>query len=233
MLVKNKRAENAWFLRYYADVDGRRVYKKQRIGTVREFPNCRDAEKAALNLRAKINSEVTSPDTVNQLLAHYERYELTADRKSFATIEAHKSFSHGIRYQWIHHNPISKVRCSAIRQREPDVLTPEEFNALLSKLVLRERVMVLLAGTTGLRRSEMFALVKTSASKRPLPLLAFVAEELLRWRKVSLYNGDGDFLFPSDRLNGEKPLMPSKARPSGGIHSAIRWQRVCGHWASM
>jgi hypothetical protein len=93
--------------------------------------------------------------------------------------------------------------------------------------------MVLLAGTTGLRRSEMFALVKTSASKRPLPLLAFVAEELLRWRKVSLYNGDGDFLFPSDRLNGEKPLMPSKARPSGGIHSAIRWQRVCGHWASM
>ena len=92
MLVKNKRAENTWFLRYYADVDGRRVYKKQRIGTVREFPHRRDAEKAALALRANINSEVSSPDTVNQLLAHYERYELILDRKSFATIEGHKSY---------------------------------------------------------------------------------------------------------------------------------------------
>jgi integrase len=37
-------------------------------------------------------------------------------------------------------------------------LTPLEFQALLLELSLREQVMVMLAGTTGLRRSELFAL---------------------------------------------------------------------------
>ena len=67
-------------------------------------------------------------------------------------------FSHGIRHEWFTFNPISKVRCSAKRLREPDVLTPAEFQALLLELSLREQVMVMLAGTTGLRRSELFAL---------------------------------------------------------------------------
>ncbi len=278
MLAKNKRTDNVWFLRYYADVDGKRVYKKQRIGTVREFPHRRDAEKAALALRAKINSEVSSPETVNELLAHYQRYELTEGRKSFATTEGHRSyiklhiaprwgeyrltsirtvqveewldslplapatrskirnimsavFSHGIRHQWVQFNPISKVRCSAIRQREPDVLTPHEFQALLPQLELRERAMVLLAGSTGLRRSEMFALrwrdvnfstlevqieravvrnrfgkVKTRASQKPVPLHSWVAEALLVWRGCSEFGGDEHFLFPSVRLNGQVPL---------------------------
>jgi integrase len=38
------------------------------------------------------------------------------------------------------------------------VLTPKEFQALVPELRLREQVMVMLAGSTGLRRSEMFAL---------------------------------------------------------------------------
>ena len=63
-----------------------------------------------------------------------------------------------IRHEWISLNPISKVRCSAKRLREPDVLTPGEFQALLRELPLRERVMVMIAGSTGLRRSELFAL---------------------------------------------------------------------------
>lgn len=280
VLAKNKRTDNVWFLRYYADVDGKRVYKKQRIGTVREFPHRRDAEKAALALRAKINSEVSSPETVNELLAHYQRYELTEDRKSFATVEGHRSyiklhivprwgeyrltsvrtveveewldslplapgtrtkirnimsavFSHGIRHQWIQFNPISKVRCSAIRQREPDVLTPQEFQALLPQLDLRQRAMVLLAGSTGLRRSEMFALrwldvnfttlevqvqravvrnrfgnVKTPASRKPVPLHPSVADALKEWRGQSTYRADDDFLFPSVRLNGQAPVSP-------------------------
>lgn len=280
ILVPNKRADDTWFLRFYADADGRRVYKKQRIGTVKEYPHRRDAQKAALAIRAKINSEVSSPDTVNQLLAHYQRYELTQERKSFATVDGHRSyiklhiapgwghyrlnavrtvevekwldslplapgsrtkirnimsavFSHGIRHEWIQFNPISKVRCSAIRQREPDVLSPSEFQALLPQLELRERTMVLLAGSTGLRRSEMFALrwrdvnfttlevqvhcavvrnrfgkVKTPASKKPVPLLTSVADELKQWRTQSSYRADDDFLFPSVRLNGEKPVSP-------------------------
>jgi site-specific recombinase XerD len=31
---------------------------------------------------------------------------------------------------------------------------------------------------------------------------------LLSWRLVTAYGGEGDFLFPSERLNGTKPLTP-------------------------
>jgi integrase len=67
-------------------------------------------------------------------------------------------WSHAIRQEWITFNPIAKVSTSAKRLREPDVLTPVEFRALLRELPLRERAAVMLAGSTGLRRSELFAL---------------------------------------------------------------------------
>jgi integrase len=53
-----------------------------------------------------------------------------------------------------------------------------------------------------------FGEVKTEASGKPVPLHTSVHEVLLRWRKMSLYSGDTDFLFPSERLNGTQPLMP-------------------------
>lgn len=93
--------------------------------------------------------------------------------------------------------------------------------------------MVMLAGSTGLRRSEMFALpgltstlqvmqvaatrgvvrnrigrVKTPASRRPVPLHESVCAVLKEWRKESVYPGDTDFLFVSLGLKGEKPVMP-------------------------
>jgi integrase len=92
-------------------------------------------------------------------------------------------------------NPISKVRTSAKRLREPDVLSPAEFAGILPELKLSERAMVTLVGSTGLRRSELVALpwsdidlelmqvhvrrscvrnhfgdMKTEASRRPVPL---------------------------------------------------------------
>jgi integrase len=101
----------------------------------------------------------------------------------------------------------------------------------LAELQVRERAMVLLAGATGLRRSEMFALrwsdinfvtlevavvrncvrnrfgnVKTLASGKPVPLPESVRDALLEWRKQSLYRAD--FLFPSLRLNGNTPVSP-------------------------
>ena len=56
VLVKNKRTPDTWLFRFYEDVDGNRVYRNRKIGTVKEYPRRRDAEKAVLALRAKINS---------------------------------------------------------------------------------------------------------------------------------------------------------------------------------
>jgi len=113
------------------------------------------------------------------------------------------------------------------------VLSPTEFAALLPELHLRERTMVMLAGSTGLRRSEMMALVwrdidlilmqihvrrscvrnpfgdtKTEASRKPVPLHPSVVRYLELWRAESAYQGEDDFLFPSERLHGKKPLSP-------------------------
>ena len=125
------------------------------------------------------------------------------------------------------------MRCSAKRLREPDIITPAEFQALLSELETRERAMVMLAGSTGLRRSELFALrwsdvnfftleiavtrscvrgrfgkTKTEASGKPVPLHRSVSDALRDWRRESAYRADNDFLFPSIRLNGTAPLTP-------------------------
>ena len=112
-------------------------------------------------------------------------------------------FSHAIRYGWASTNPITAVRTSAKRVRTPDILSPEEFQALLLELSQRERVMVMLDGSTGLRRGELIALrwrdidfelmqanvthsvwhnvegdTKTEASRKPVPLHPLVIVEL-------------------------------------------------------
>jgi integrase len=142
-------------------------------------------------------------------------------------------FNHAIRHEWMDRNPITKVRTSAKRLREPDVLTPAEIASLLAELELRERAMVMLAGSTGLRRSELVALTwadidlelmqvnvrrscvrnhfgdtKTEASRKPVPLHPSVVKCLQAWRKESPYPGDDDFILPSVRLQGKQPLSP-------------------------
>jgi integrase len=93
--------------------------------------------------------------------------------------------------------------------------------------------MVMLAGSTGLRRSELVALTwrdidlelmqvnvrrscvrnhfgdtKTEASRKPVPLHPSVVECLGVWRKESPYPGVDDFILPSVRLEGKQPLSP-------------------------
>jgi integrase len=117
--------------------------------------------------------------------------------------------------------------------RTPDILSAEEFQALVQKLEQRERVMVLLAGSTGLFRGESFALrwgdiafalrqanvihsvwrsvegdTKTEASRKPVPLHTFVVEELKLWKKASVYKEDANYLFPSIAKNGKQPIQP-------------------------
>ncbi len=142
-------------------------------------------------------------------------------------------YSHAIKHQWLTFNPISKVRTSSKRLREKDVLSPQEFQDLVAQLSIRDRAMVMLAGSTGLRRSEMIALTwadinettmevnvlrscvrnrfgetKTECSRRPVPLHPVVLAALLEWWEESPYKEPTDFLFPSVRLNGTKPLSP-------------------------
>ena len=142
-------------------------------------------------------------------------------------------FSHALRYGWLNQNPITSVRTSSQRLQDPDLLTTEEFRSLLCELEDRERVMVLLAGSTALRRGEMFGLrwedvdfeehlvrvthsiyrgvegeTKTAASRKPVPLPAMVVEELQRWKASSHYNTAKDYLFPSIQKNGKQPLQP-------------------------
>lgn len=279
--VKNKTTDDTWYFRFYQDIGGKRVYRKQRIGSVRQLPNRRDAEKAVLALRTKINSDVRSPETVSELIAHYKKHELTEHgTKRSSTREVYEGFldsyvdvkwgsfrldqvktvaveewlrflkyapatkgkiravmsavfAHGKRHGMVTDNPIEGVRCSSQRLKDPDVLTPMEFKALVDELPVRERAMVLLAGTTGLRRSELIALTwqdvnfetlqievnkscvrgqigrtKTLASAKPVPLDPEVSERLKEWKRKSLFRGPTDFLFPSERKNGLIPVWP-------------------------
>lgn len=161
-------------------------------------------------------------------------------------------YSHAIRHEWLSLNPISKVRTSSKPLREKVVLSPEEFQALLKQLSVRDRAMVLLIGSTGMRRSELVALVwtdinvqtmevsitrscvrnrfgdtKTECSRRPVSLHPLILDALLEWKRQSLYQGDGDFLFPSIRLNGEKPLSPDSLLKKC-IRPALERSRIKG-----
>ena len=142
-------------------------------------------------------------------------------------------YAHAIRYGWTVHNPITSVRTSTLRLSDPEFLSPKELQALLKELFLRERTMILLDASTGLRRGEMMALrwgdidfetltikvtksifrnvvgkTKTVGSKKPVALHPIVAEELRMWRAESPYRSDSDYLFPSIRKNGAQPLSP-------------------------
>jgi site-specific recombinase XerD len=67
-------------------------------------------------------------------------------------------FNHACRYELFDRNPIHLVRQSAKRRRAPTVLVPAEIKALVDRLSIRERTLVLLAVSTGLRQSELFGL---------------------------------------------------------------------------
>jgi site-specific recombinase XerD len=121
-------------------------------------------------------------------------------------------FNHAIRYEWLEKNPITLVRQSAQRRSIPPVLEPDEVQCLLAQLDNPFRVMVLLDVTTGLRRSELFALQwkdidfsnllidikrsiflgvvgkgKSETSRQSIPLSLNVAADLWLWKETTRY----------------------------------------------
>lgn len=139
-------------------------------------------------------------------------------------------FNHAWRYELFDRNPIKLVRQSAKRRTAPNVLTAAEIKALLAHLALRERTLVLLAVSTGLRQSELFALkwgdidfregamnvtrsivygivgrCKTEASQKPVPVHPILAEALLKWKNRCRYRESGDWIFANEHHRGRHP----------------------------
>ena len=155
-------------------------------------------------------------------------------------------FNHAIRWEFATRNPISgPVRGSGVRQSEkreriPEVLSAEEFRMLKAALPLRERVLVSLALSTGLRRGELAGLrwedinfeelkltvqrsvvdqvvgnAKTEASHRPLPMDIRIAKLLQEWHSVSKYVRSQDYVFATDAncagdRRGKQPVSLAK-----------------------
>lgn len=144
-------------------------------------------------------------------------------------------FNHAIRYEWLEQgrNPVNLVRQSAKRTRNPEVLELREIQSLLSQLNSCFRVMVILAATTGLRRSELFALkwgdvdfsglqleilrsiylghlgnCKTQAARKPVPLDLRVAADLWLWREATAYRQADGWIFASPHTRGRHPFWP-------------------------
>ncbi|HEX8801757.1 MAG TPA: site-specific integrase, partial [Terriglobales bacterium] len=144
-------------------------------------------------------------------------------------------FNHAIRYEWLQQgrNPITLVRQSAMRQSSAEVLDPNEIQGLLLQLDSCFRLMVMLDVTTGLRRSELFALkwldvdfsnltidvqrsvylgkigtCKTEASRKPVPLDERVAADLWLWKESTKYKDPSDWIFASPRVGGKQPFWP-------------------------
>lgn len=139
-------------------------------------------------------------------------------------------FNHACRYELFDRNPIYLVRQSAKRRRAPTVLMPDEIKAMLNNLSIRERTLVLLAVSTGLRQSELFGLkwgdidllqgtmnvtrsivygvvgpCKTESSQKPVPVHPLLADALSDWRIQCAYTKPDDWVFASKRHRGRRP----------------------------
>jgi integrase len=139
-------------------------------------------------------------------------------------------FNHACRYELFDRNPIYLVRQSAKRRTPPATLLPAEIKALIEGLALRERTLVLIAASTGLRQSEIFGLkwgdihfergtmnvirsivygvvgaCKTESSQKPVPMHPTLADALIQWRKRCTYIKPEDWVFASKRYRGRRP----------------------------
>jgi len=139
-------------------------------------------------------------------------------------------FNHACRYEFFDRNPIQLVRQSAKRKTAPVVLTPGQIRILLDGLGIRERTLVFIVASTGVRQSELFALkwcdvdfhagtinvarsivhgmvgaCKTESSQKSVPLHPLVGDALIKWRECTRYRSSEDWVFASRHSDGAQP----------------------------
>jgi integrase len=166
-------------------------------------------------------------------------------------------FNHACRHELFDRNPIKLVRQSAKRRAAPNVLIPAEIKLLLDNLELRERTLVLVAVSTGLRQSELFALkwgdidfsqgamnvtrsiaygivgrCKTEASQKPVPVHPILAAALIDWRDRCKYREPDDWVFANEHHRGRneywgQAILRRTIRPVAERLGIKR--RICWH----
>jgi integrase len=139
------------------------------------------------------------------------------------------------RYLPIGKNPMELVKVPVVKAAPKPkpriVLKKDEFRLLLARFEGMYRVMILLAGCVGLRRSEIFGLkwsdfnwlkneifiqrstvegyedeTKTESSNAVVPLHPAIVGALLAWKRATPYGSEDDYVFASPTMMGKKPL---------------------------
>jgi integrase len=132
------------------------------------------------------------------------------------------------------------------------VLTGAEIKMLVESLQARERTLVLLAASTGLRQGKLFGLkwrdvdfqngeltvirsivcgivgrYKTESSQKPVPMHPQLAAALMSWRQHCTFKSGDDWIFASCLHCGRKPhwgaaIMRHFIRPAAQPSALLR-----------
>lgn len=141
----------------------------------------------------------------------------------------------GILHELVSTNPVQHVETRSTTNYRAIVISPgQTFSILKSFTNALHFALVLTCAATALRASEILSLrwidviwdegrirvskrwakgedgdTKTEASDGYVPLHPVLADHLRDWHKQTPYAGQTDFVFPSIRANGKKPLYAS------------------------
>jgi integrase len=147
-------------------------------------------------------------------------------------------YRHGQRYGLIPRdesaNPMRWVRQKTTSAYTAIIMSPCQAFEILLNIPEPRRTLVLTDAATALRVSEILGLMwldldfedqvinvrrayvwgkfkppKSKASKAPVPMHPLLAGFLMAWRDRTTYAKDEDYVFPSSRLKGRKPLSAS------------------------
>jgi integrase len=147
-------------------------------------------------------------------------------------------YLHGQRHSFVPRqqegNPMNRVSQRTTSDYKALTMTPAQAFQVLLNFPEPRRTLTLSDAATALRISELVALMwmdldfegllihvrrayvwgrfkrpKSKASRAPVPMHPLLAGFLLAWRERTLYAKDNDFVFPSTKLEGKKPLSAS------------------------